>query len=106
MGPVAIHANSAIVANTQDELAAALADRDSDWVYVRYVPSKTDVDRICNAGRQVFIAGPTVAGKELDNRAKAITSGVDGILTDAPLSLSGHSAARSGKVRCRTRVLA
>jgi len=81
-------ARIAVVANTQEELAAALTDRDANWVYVRYVPSKTDVDQTHGAGRQVFIAGPTVAGEELENWAQATASGVDGILTDFPLSLA------------------
>ena len=78
----------AVVANTQNELSGAIADPNANWVYVRYVPSEADVARIHNAGRQVFIAGPTVAGEQFENWAKATASGVDGILTDFPLSLA------------------
>ncbi len=80
-------AQIAVVANTRDELEAAMDDEFADWVYVRYVPSKADVARIHEGGQQVFIAGPTVAGEERANWRTAIASGVDGVLTDYPLSL-------------------
>jgi len=80
-------AQIAAVANTRDELAAAIEDTYADWVYVRYVPNKEDVAKIHDGGQQVFIAGPTVAGEEIENWKTVTARGVDGILTDFPLSL-------------------
>lgn len=80
-------AQIAVVANTADELMAAMSDEYADWVYVRYVPSESEVSRIHDDGQQVFIAGPTVAGEEIENWREAAKNGVDGILTDYPLSL-------------------
>jgi glycerophosphoryl diester phosphodiesterase len=80
-------AQIAVVANTPDELMAAMSDEYADWVYVRFVPSKAEVALIHDDGQQVFIAGPTVAGEERYNWRAANANGVDGVLTDFPLSL-------------------
>ena len=50
----------ACLAQTQDDLAKAIEDRDSDWVYVRFVPTADDVKRIRAAGKRTIIAGVTV----------------------------------------------
>ena len=68
-------------------MAIPRGDEYANWVYVRYVPSDAEVSRIHDGGQQVFIAGPNVAGEEIDNWKKVAKSGVDGILTDYPLSL-------------------
>jgi glycerophosphoryl diester phosphodiesterase len=81
-------ARIAALANGREELANAISDAHSDWVYVRFVPSQDDVDRIHAAGKRVFIAGPTVAGRERANWRAAAECGVDGILTDHPLALA------------------
>jgi glycerophosphoryl diester phosphodiesterase len=81
-------AHVAALANNRDELPAALADADSDWAYLRFIPSPEDAARIREAGKQIFIAGPTVAGQETANWQAAAEAGVDGILTDYPLELT------------------
>jgi hypothetical protein len=68
-----------------DELDAALADRDADWVYVRFVPTTEQVDAAHRSGKRVFLAGPAVSGREPDNWRRAREAGVDAILTDYPL---------------------
>lgn len=78
----------ACVANTAAELPSAIDDALSDWVYVRFVPSQAEIAKIHRAGKKAFIAGPTVAGEKIENWSKATTAGIDGILTDYPLSLA------------------
>jgi glycerophosphoryl diester phosphodiesterase len=80
-------AHVATVANTADEFAMALNDADSDWVYVRYIPSREEVRRAKGLGKPLFIAGSTVAGEEKANWIKVRDVGVIGILTDHPLTL-------------------
>jgi glycerophosphoryl diester phosphodiesterase len=77
----------AVVANSRGELSAAMEDPLANWVYVRYVPSQSDVARVHAKGQLVFVSGPTVAGQEPENWQQATASGVDGILTDFPLVL-------------------
>lgn len=76
------------VANTPEEFPAALVDRHADWVYVRYLPSRREVERVHKAGKRVFIAGPTVAPREEENWRRATADGVDAVLTDYALELS------------------
>ena len=82
------HAHIATVANSSDEFATALADKQADWVYVRYVPSKSEVVKVHQANKRVFIAGSTVSGLQLENWKQATSSGVDAILTDYSLRLA------------------
>lgn len=80
-------ARTATVANNADEFRAALEAAHSDWVYVRYLPSKEQVDAVHNVRKRMFIAGTTVAGNLPDNWSHAAQVGIDGILTDYPLEL-------------------
>lgn len=82
------HTHAACLANVPDELSAAIRDQHSDWVYVRYVPSRDEVTRAHKAGKRVFIAGTTVAGKQNENWRRAAASGVDAILTDYSTELA------------------
>jgi glycerophosphoryl diester phosphodiesterase len=75
------------VANNVEEFPASLADKVANWVYVRYVPSPDDVERVHAAGKRVFIAGATVAGHQPDNWKKVTAAKVDAVLTDFPLEL-------------------
>lgn len=83
----------ACLAQTAKDLPAALADKDSDWAYLRFVPTREEVDRIRAAGKRAFIAGPTVVGIERANWQAAMLAGVDAILTDFPLELADVSRA-------------
>lgn len=81
-------AHTAAVANNTDEFSAALAASNADRVYVRYLPSKEQVDAVHRSGKRVFIAGTTVVGGNLPkNWQHASDVGIDGILTDYPLAL-------------------
>ena len=83
----------ACLAQTAKDLPAALADNDSNWAYLRFVPTREEVERIHAAGKRAFIAGPTVVGVERANWQAAMHAGVDAILTDFPLELADETRA-------------
>lgn len=80
----------ACLAQTAKELNAAIADANSNWAYLRFVPTREQANRIHKAGKQAFIAGPTVVGVETANWHAAIAAGVNGLLTDYPLELAAE----------------
>lgn len=82
------HAQTAQLAKSPEQIAPILADADSDWVYVRFVPTGEQAASIHQAGKRIFIAGPLVAGEETANWQAAADAGVDAILTDYPLELA------------------
>jgi glycerophosphoryl diester phosphodiesterase len=80
----------AVLAERPDDLAAAIADRDSDWIYVRFVPTSEQVREIHAKGKRVFVSGPLVAGEAPSHWRRAHDAGLDGLLTDFPLECQGH----------------
>lgn len=85
---------SATVSRLAVELqSTALSKQEEDWVYLRFVPTREEVERIHSAGKRSFIAGTTVAGIEHTNWLAAMYAGVDGILTDYPLELAADARA-------------
>lgn len=82
-------AHCAALANHAGEFSAALAAKNADWVYVRYLPTKEEVAAVHKAGKRIFIAGATVAGDQPENWSQAASVGMDGILTDYSLKLGG-----------------
>lgn len=86
--------HTATVANNRSELSQAVDDSDSDWVYVRFVPSAAEIAAIRSAGKRTIIARPTVVGLEQDHWTKAAAAGVDAVLTDYPLELRRRLAER------------
>jgi len=78
------------VAHDSEELVGSIGDPLTDWVYVRYLPSAEEVERIHQQGKRVFIAGATVAGRETLNWQRATEIGIDAILTDYSLELSSQ----------------
>lgn len=81
---------TAHLAPTAADIATALADEDADWVYLRFLPTTADMQRIHAAGKRAFLAGPLVAGNESANWSSAAQLGFDAILTDFPLDLATH----------------
>ncbi len=81
-------ARTARLAATAADIGATLADDDADWVYLRFLPTAADMNRIHTAGKRAFLAGPLVAGNEPANWSKAAQLGFDAILTDFPLGLA------------------
>ena len=75
----------AVLAQTADDLDAALKDEHADWAYVRFVPTAEQVERAHRAGKKVFLVGKAVAGREPENWNRAKAAGVDAMLTDHPL---------------------
>lgn len=80
------HAQTAAVANNADEFPAALKEN-PDWVYVRYLPTKAQVEAVHRVKKRVFIAGSKVSGNLPKNWQHVTDVGVDGVLTDYPLNL-------------------
>jgi len=68
-----------------EQLAEALEDNSADWIYIRFVPTAEQMERIHKAGKKVFLTGPKVAGNEPENWSLARKAGVDALLTDYPL---------------------
>jgi glycerophosphoryl diester phosphodiesterase len=85
---VSDQARTARLSPTAADIAAALADDDADWVYLRFLPTAADANRIHAANKRIFLAGPLVAGHEPANWSNAVELGIDAILTDFPLELS------------------
>src|SRR5207249_5280923 len=81
-------ARTARLAPTPADIGAAIADEDADWVYLRFLPSAADMQRIHTAGKRAFLSGPLVAGNEPANWSNAAELGFDAILTDFPLELA------------------
>ena len=75
----------AVLTQEPGNLAAALAERDADWIYLRFVPTAEQVAKIHRAGKRVFLSGPKVAGYEPGAWRSALEAGVDAMLTDYPI---------------------
>jgi glycerophosphoryl diester phosphodiesterase len=80
-------AHAAAVANNADEFPTALAATNAEWVYFRFIPSKSQVDAVHRARKRAFIAGLTVSGNVPDNWRRTADVGIDAVLTDYPLEL-------------------
>ena len=80
-------AQVARLANNAEEFPAAVADRQAHWVYVRFVPTREQIEAAHRAKKPVFIAGPTVSGKAPDPWRQAAEVWINAILTDYPLEL-------------------
>jgi len=89
-----VKAHAAAVANNADEFAKALAASNSDWVYVRFLPSKEQIEAVHRAKKRAFIAGSTVSGKLPKNWQHCADVGLDAILTDYALVLRAASKSK------------
>jgi glycerophosphoryl diester phosphodiesterase len=92
-------ARMARLAANAGEFDVILNDADSDWIYVRFVPSSRDVRRAQEAGKRLFLAGPLVAGYEPAHWNSAAVAGLDAILTDHPLDLRRQLLPRTPQER-------
>lgn len=81
---------AAAVANDPAEFPTALADKNADCVYFRYLPTREQVQSTHAAGKRTFIAGVTVSRNVPENWQQAVEAEIDGILTDYPLELAAH----------------
>jgi len=81
------NSHTAVVANNTEEFPKALAEKNANWVYFRFLPTREQMDAVHAAQKQAFIAGATVSGNVPDNWGQAVEVGIDGILTDYPLEL-------------------
>ena len=83
-------AQIACLATFPEDLATAIADENSNWVYARFMPTARDVDRCVMAGKRVVLAGTTPALSNQPHTTvweQAVKSGVHAILTDYPFEL-------------------
>lgn len=80
-------ARTATVANTSEEFATALAAPDSDWVYLRFRPTRDQVNQVHQAGRRLFLAGAFLNSPQPEVWEEARQFGIDAILTDYPFEL-------------------
>ncbi len=87
------------LANNSSELDAAISDQHSDWVYVRFIPSREEAQRAHAAGKRVFIAGATVAGHQMQNWRRLAAVEVDGILTDYSIELARQLRQDAARIR-------
>jgi glycerophosphoryl diester phosphodiesterase len=81
-------AHTAVLANDAEEFPKALAASDADWVYLRFLPTKGQMDAVHRTGKRAFIAGKMVAGNLPDNWRKTAEVGIDGVVTDYPLEFA------------------
>jgi glycerophosphoryl diester phosphodiesterase len=84
---VSKHAQTTALANNSEEFPQAIETADADWVYLRFLPSLEQMRAVHHAGKIAFIAGVTVSGDVPQNWQQAAEAGMDGILTDYPLTL-------------------
>lgn len=75
----------AVLAQRVADLPAALEEKNADWIYVRFLPTRAQVERLHGLGKKVFLVGPLVAGNAPDNWRAGRDAGVDAVLTDFPL---------------------
>ena len=59
--------HAAHLAAELDQIPDAINDKTADWVYLRFLPPWETVERIHRAGKRIFLAGPLVAGNEVEN---------------------------------------
>lgn len=77
----------AVLANRREEYAKALDEKGPRWAYVRFLPTREEVQRAHKARKKLFVVGKLVAGPEPKNWRTAGAAGVDAVLTDHPLAL-------------------
>ncbi len=75
------------VAQTVDELDAAMGDVHSKWVYARFVPTAEDVQMVREAGRRLFVSGAEVS-EDVNRAYDAYRASPDMVLTWHPTRLA------------------
>jgi glycerophosphoryl diester phosphodiesterase len=80
---------AAVAVNEPDEMDMALSDEYSSWLYVRFVPSPIQVERIHATGKRVIASGLNVMNI-VDRAYAAMISGSDVVLSNHPVALLGR----------------
>src|SRR5262249_48625777 len=83
-------APTSVLAQTSDDLDKALAVKDADWAYLRFIPTAAQVKQIHKSGKKVFLVGKLVMPQLPDNWDRARLAGVDAMLMDYPLECRTH----------------
>jgi glycerophosphoryl diester phosphodiesterase len=90
-------AQTATLASESSEFEQALAAANTDWVYLRFVPSMEQVEAVHRVRKRVFLAGPLFSGHTPDNWRQAVEVGADGILTDYSTELAAWLRENRGR---------
>lgn len=77
------------------QFIASARDAAVDVLYVRFIPDSEQMAAAHRANKQVFLAGPLVAGRETENWERARQAGLDAVLTDFPLEMRQRWRARA-----------
>jgi len=75
----------AALADRPADLEKALAARDADWAYLRFVPDDDQRKAILASGKKLLLVGKLFMGREPANWDRARAAGADALLTDHPL---------------------
>lgn len=79
---------SAIAAETPENIDAALNDVHSTWVYARFVPTDEDVLQVNRGGKRMIVSGVKVA-LDINGAHEACKAGADMVMTWHPTTLQG-----------------
>lgn len=71
------------VAQMPEDIGEALKDTYSKWVYARFVPTATDVQRVNDAGKRLFVSGDEVSN-DVNRAYDAYRADPDMVLTWHP----------------------
>ncbi len=75
----------AVLADRPADLEKALAAKDADWAYLRFVPDDAQRKAFRDAGKKLLLVGKLFMGQEPANWDRARSAGADAVLTDHPL---------------------
>jgi glycerophosphoryl diester phosphodiesterase len=77
---------SAVLAQTPEDIDAALNDVHSTWVYARFVPTDEDVLQVNRGGKRMIVSGVKVA-LDVNGAHEACKAGADMVMTWHPSKL-------------------
>lgn len=77
----------AAIAETREEIDAALGDVYATWVYARFVPTVEDVQQVSQAGKRLIVCGTEVSNN-VDRAHDAYKAGPEMVLTSHPSRLA------------------
>ena len=86
---------SSITVDTPADLETAVLDECATWLYVRFVPSESQVRLAHGAGKRVQASGPDITN-DAERALAAMRCGVDLVLSNHPLELADRWRTESG----------
>jgi hypothetical protein len=79
--------NASCLADSPEDLEAALADEFSSWVYARFVPTPQQMDATHRAGKRLIASGLEVM-EDVELAFAAMRNGADIALSNHPVDLA------------------